>query len=345
MSTAELAIPKRELLLPIIGIERQVDPLAWFENLRLGIRTPAQIKEEITHLFAEYSVLAAEVVPWHFSLPKDKQYMLDSFCGRGIRAGSERSRLEIEEGFRPLLNSIEEVEEDSIGLWPYPPGSAADGFDENYGFGYLYDIKTRFDGTGKDVDAYALRLEPFNEEVISGLLKLLSSFGLLKNLKPTKKETLLTNPVVFSLGQEIFIPAKDSNHFKYPIYSISDLVLAIDQHIPGILKKERVIEGLSGAILDEVKLKFREQINRLFNLVWVQARGLQDFDFGIMRARDLLLENFAHVQAGSCPASFSSAASTEPKAGSEEKQDKWNYCGVCNMWYQGSVCPYCQGWN
>lgn len=341
MSTAEIALPITKYL----PENTQVNISAWIERLKYGLASKQEIITDITHTFAEFAC-SASLVDYSYVqkendiVPLGGTDSIFDIMKRG--ANTEWSRLQVNEGLEPLFRKILEVEKPSISVIFSPPGPESEGHSD-YGYAYIGEVPELDENNQRTIKYYALRINDCDSETVFKCLRFLSGFARIENIKPTKDETLLTNSIVFPLGQTAPMPPDAKGNFlTMKVETIEDLFFLLAQHLPRKFRVQDIKKGLSGISLKEVYEKFKPTIHSIYTKLWSSAHGTKyQFQAWTEKKVEAMLMQHMSLASGSCPAAASSQNSTLTNAEKKDGQNNGRVCPKCGMYYTEDTCPYC----
>ncbi len=344
MSTAEIAIPINTTL----PENTQVNIGAWIERLRNGLSTLEDIEDEVVHTFLEFALKAQFVEFNPYVQEENEAILIKKRAGTRQEkavdmilngAGTPWLRLQAEEGLAPLFQKMSQTKEASFGLIFSPPGPKSEGF-KDYAYCYLYTIPAFENNQPRTIHAFALRIDDFNDQDVSNALRSLSGLGPIENIKARKNETLLTNSVVFPVGQTAPLPPDQQGNFsRYRIDTLEDLLLLIHQHLPGKFALQETERGLQGEVFQEAYQRFKKEIYGICHKLWTAAHHY-DYQSQAWTKAEVLTNLARHMSlsGGSCPATMTS--NNNGSAAKGETTDL-KYCSSCGKFYRGETCPYC----
>jgi len=325
MSNAELAQ----------SLGSQFDFANEVKTLRLN---PEAVWDDLAHFFAEFSC-NVPIVSYHY-VQTDEQTLIVpgletrgdvlNMVKQGVREESIRSQMEYV-GFSRFREQIIKTREPSFALWCSPPGPK----EENYGdYGFLYGaLIPRWQNEPRRVSMFALRIPNFDERATMNSAQLLRDLSPETQLPYVNTDTLLLNPIIFSVG-----PGQ-------PIEDISDLFAKISFYLGDKFEQAKINASLGdnqvvNRLLDEVKVKFRDKIYELYTAIWSAANNIPLAIDGERLFNNILEELGMRFLVGSCPAAMGQQSSIEKilqdKDSLKDKEKHW--CPVCGMLFSGNVC-------
>ncbi|MFC1711413.1 hypothetical protein ACFLZ1_02375 [Patescibacteria group bacterium] len=318
---------------------------AWVDNLRLGVMSPADVINELTHTYAEFAEnqKLVEYTPYVqegnslYLVQNNQKLSVAEFIQRGI--ANPWAQLQVNEGLNPLFEKIAAAKKPSFGLLFSPPGPTEFGYDK-HAFLYLFQIPKLDSDNTRTIRSFALRIEGFGTQAAQKSIQFLSGLGLIQNMKARDDETLLTNSTVFEKGSQVsLLPDKKGKFLQIPVQSIEDLLFAIGQYLPDKFSAQEIKAGISGKALGKVYQKFKPQIYNILTRLWAAAKGY-DSKFNAQAEKqvlDTMLEDM-YLARGSCPSvQHNNNSLTEDQDNSQETK----FCQHCMKFYSGFRCPYC----
>lgn len=311
------------------AISNQFNPQAEISLLRRNPGAGEVVKDNILHTLAEF-VCQVPIVNYYyvqknnslFSPGLEQEGDVLNIYQRGVRPESRRSYLEYE-GFYQLRQQILETRSPSFGVWVSPPGPKSEGYGD-YGYFYIALIPEYFAGQDRKIQMLALRINDFNDNLVSASQELLQFLSPQTKTSPSPEaEDLLLNPLVFPVGKD------------QEIEDVYDLFALIASSLEQKLDPDLVEDGLLNKTLNKIRQKFRSKIYQIYTDIWSATIGIP-VEISTQRLfREFPLELF---QQGSCPsASMSSSSSLETLTKSDKKEEHW--CPLCGEWFNGSRCP------